>query len=284
MDVRFSRKREHVEYVYTAEQREQLFRDLSNIFQLSSPEERVAAEAVDADIVEANHADTMALFYSKVDHNGRLVLTQAELVDAASWKVLGEFLASNSSVLSLRLHNVSISGKNASDLGNGVLRYVRHISFCDNNLAVHERSLECLVQILLCCEVLKSAAFQRNSLTDSEVPHICTLLQEHPSLSNLSLCWNAIQDKGADLLSQALLRGHDLNQTALVDLDLSYNQLGDPGITSLSNTASFLRKQGRQLCLRLDNNRMPRMSWRSKHRLGAPSGLASILPMQLLHC
>jgi len=284
MNGRFSRTRQPVDFVYTAEQREQLFRDLTNIFQLSTPEERVAAEAVDADTT-AKHADTMALFHSKVDDNGRLVLTQAELVDAASWKVLGEFLASNSNVLSLRLHNVSISYKNAADLGNGVLRYVRHISFCDNNLAVHERSLECLVQILLCCEVLKSAAFQRNSLTDSEVPHICTLLQSHPSLSNLSLCWNAIQDKGADLLSQALLRGHDENQTALVDLDLSYNQLGERGIASLRNTASTLHKQGRQLCLRLNNNRMPHMTWRSKHsRLGAPSGLASILPMQLLHC
>lgn len=102
---------------------------------------------------------------------------------------LGTFLAARSDVRSLRLQGMEITREDAEALGTGIQKYVKHVTFSGNGIGVNEGAMEKIVAILLCCDLLKSAAFQRCSLDDSHVPEVCRLLRQHASLSYLSLAW-----------------------------------------------------------------------------------------------
>jgi Ran GTPase-activating protein (RanGAP) involved in mRNA processing and transport len=64
--------------------------------------------------------------------------------------------------------------------------------------------MEVIVGVLLLCEYLESAAFQRNSLDDEAMPHIARLISDHASLSSLDLSLNGIADTGAKHIALAL--------------------------------------------------------------------------------
>lgn len=71
---------------------------------------------------------------SKVDDDGRLVLSHGDLGKEAEWKSLGFFLAAFPSVCSLRLQGMEISKSKAKQLGQGGLQHIRSITFHGNNL------------------------------------------------------------------------------------------------------------------------------------------------------
>jgi hypothetical protein len=169
-------------------------------------------------------------FRSKVhvDDDGKLSLSHYDLSMPNSWRALGYFLMASPNVRSLRLDGMDISEEEATMLGKGVLRQIKHIAFCGNNIGMltlllfficqssqsltliditiglTEGSMEIIVGILLLCEYLESAAFQRNSLDDEAMPHIARLISEHNTLSSLDLSLNGIADYGARHIALAL--------------------------------------------------------------------------------
>jgi hypothetical protein len=106
---------------------------------------------------------------------------------------------------------MEITKEDAAALGNGVLKQIRHITFCGNNIGRFDRailiisylpcvflffcvglnagSLDMLVAVLLLCEYIESASILHNSLHDQHMSHILRLITEHPSLATLDLCW-----------------------------------------------------------------------------------------------
>lgn len=194
----------------------------------------------------------LAEFLSKVNQDGSMVLREEDFKFPQRWKQLGLFLASNSQVTSLRLQGMNISKEEASLLGKSVLKEIRHVTFCDNELGVNDGALDVLVTFLLCCSWLESAAFLRNSISDIHVPQLMTLVTNHQRLSKLDLCWNGIRDKGALQIADTIKQ---LKDSVLDRLDLSYNLIGSKGVSSLERARrQFYLGMGTSLELSLMGN------------------------------
>lgn len=70
-----------------------------------------------------------------------------------------------------------------------MLKRIRHVTFVQNNLGCNEESLDMLVGFLLLLCDLETAAFTSNSLDDSHLDALLTLIHSHSKLSVLDLCW-----------------------------------------------------------------------------------------------
>jgi hypothetical protein len=127
---------------------------------------------------------------------------------------------------------MDISAREADQLGPGLKR-IRHVTFCDNSIGLHEGTLEVLVALLLCCGFLESTYIIRNSLTDNHVPSLVALMKRHRTLTHLSLAWNGITDRGSKKLASAL----EELRSSLRSLDISYNQIGEKGKAVLERVA-----------------------------------------------
>jgi Ran GTPase-activating protein (RanGAP) involved in mRNA processing and transport len=100
---------------------------------------------------------------------------------------------------------MEMTAENAEQLGNGVLNQILHITFIDNSIGMNERTLDILTGILLVSD-LQSVSVLRNSLSDTHIDTIIKLIEQHRTLTSLSLCWNGISKLGAKRLSCALRR------------------------------------------------------------------------------
>lgn len=190
-------------------------------------------------------------FRRKVTSSGRLELTQEDLTDPHRWQALGPFLAACPEIRALRLQGMEIGKEEATALSNGVLKQIRHVTFCGNSIGATSGCLEILVSLLLLCEYLESAAILHNSITDKQIEPVLKLLREHQKLTSLDLCWNGLGDASAAQLSRALR----LLQHSLSKLDLSYNCLSPEGQRTLREVQEELRHAGRPIDIITVGNR-----------------------------
>jgi len=197
-----------------------LFQNLEEMFNLSSgpsqPDKKKTASP-------PQKADTDRHVFERLVKGDKLVLTEGDITKH-QWKALSSFLASCPHITSLRLQGIEISAEDADELGKG-LQQLRHLTFCDNSIGLHEGSLERLVALLLCCGLLESTSIIRNSLDDQHIPQLVKLMKDHTSLTRVSFCWNGISDKGANQMASAIA----VLNTSLKDIDLSYNLIGPDG-------------------------------------------------------
>jgi len=197
-----------------------LFQNLEEMFNLSpgpsQPDQKKAASP-------SQKAETDRHVFERLVKGDKLVLTEGDITKD-QWKALSSFLASCPHITSLRLQGIEISAEDADELGKG-LKQLRHLTFCDNSIGLHDGSLERLVALLLCCGLLESTSIIRNSLDDQHIPQLVKLMKDHTSLARVSFCWNGISDKGANQMASAIA----VLNTSLKDIDLSYNLIGPDG-------------------------------------------------------
>jgi len=126
---------------------------------------------------------------------------------------------------------MDISKSEAQQLGKGVLKEIRHLTFCENSIGLNENTLEYICGALLHCELLESAAFLRQSLTDMHLPFIFEMATDPrlQKLQSLSLAWNGFQNPGDTIMNYVRSCGNNLSL-----VDLSYNMLAEESVTSLA--------------------------------------------------
>ena len=143
-------------------------------------------------------------------------------------------IESNSSIIHLDLAQNNISAKGAKKVFKGLANSESLISLNIGNFEnvnknkVGAKAVPKLNQLISSSQVLSYLDLRSTNLTDSGLALLCDSLKGNTCLFNLSLRKNDITSSGIEKFAPILYK------TAITDLDLSLNPLGNNGIKCLA--------------------------------------------------